>query len=732
MAGSRRLILKRLRQSELGFFEACRRAGRETGRQRALNIDSDVVREVFGEPSSDVIEVTSVWHNGQQRVEDHRPIRLQQKNWRLAGVVVEGERFSSVRPDDIVLLDVEQDGESTRSMVTWDVVSQSNESTWSLFELASRALGPASSVVATDAERDSLLRVAQRRLLAFGGTDRFDTAGLSDEDWDRCIEWLSKLPREVIERLGATGASTEAQSVLVALGTTFRTLGLQEQCEALLRRCGDELLADSRRRALIAEAYPAVELPTRWERGSGVAKAFVEQLGLPPSMAGTTSIRPPDEEEVGASQPLAPLHDYQNQVARQIREVLKGGTWDRRRAVVWLPTGTGKTRVTVETLLLECLLQPPRNCILWVADREELCEQAVETFRHFWLLRGRESRTCAAGTAPTLQLIRFWGGRDWREPHGSPTVIVASIQSMARRLESEAFREELALLSERCAAIVFDEAHHVVAPSYTRVMEALGLTRTRNYLGRNRDSAPPLLGLTATPARTREDETEGLSQRFAGRLIEPDEEWRSLARFQRDGYLSRMKVHLVKTGYRVTLTESERHQLSLFQTLPESTLARVGQDPQRTARIVEDLEGRLGELRSVLAFACSVEHAHVLADVLSRRGFNAAALDGSIPRAVRWKTIQRFRAGTLQVLVNCDLLATGFDAPNIDAVIIARPVESSVLFAQMLGRGLRGPRNGGTASCVLVDYEDSFEGLADLEGLRRSFRQAFLESGSTG
>ena len=58
MAGSGRLIVKRLRQSELGFFEACRRAGRETGRQRALNIDSDVVRDVFGEPSGDVIEVT--------------------------------------------------------------------------------------------------------------------------------------------------------------------------------------------------------------------------------------------------------------------------------------------------------------------------------------------------------------------------------------------------------------------------------------------------------------------------------------------------------------------------------------------------------------------------------------------------------------------------------------------------------------------------------------------------
>ncbi|MDP3219176.1 MAG: helicase-related protein, partial [Deltaproteobacteria bacterium] len=132
-------------------------------------------------------------------------------------------------------------------------------------------------------------------------------------------------------------------------------------------------------------------------------------------------------------------------------------------------------------------------------------------------------------------------------------------------------------------------------------------------------------------------------------------------------------------------------------------------------------------LQSVLVFACSVDHAHMMAEVLARRGHRAAALDGSTPRAVRWRTIQRFRDGGLRVLVNCDLLATGFDAPNVDAVVLARPVESQILYAQMVGRGLRGRKNGGTDVCHVIDYQDRFEALPDLDKLRESFREMFLK-----
>ena len=731
----RQLILKRLRQSELGWFRACRELGRETGRQRGLNLDADLVRTVFlPAEGSKLVPLRTIWHDGTGIIQDERPLRRQQKNWRLTGVAVQGSRFGRAHADDIVFMDVgwepTPDG-LDGAVVRWDLISQNDQRTWSLFEMARRQLGGASTVVVAGEDAEVLLRVGQRRLLAFGGGQAIDTAGLADEDWERALAWLvERLGRTELETLVSTGAEASTDLVLRQLGQPSGRRDSVDLAEAALRVFGAELLADAARRELLAaHAPPAVAPPDRWQRGGATALRFTRGLGLPDVFAGAASTAPPPYEDVDAWGPLGPLHGYQAQVAQGMADVLSAGTWERRRAVLWLPTGTGKTRVAVETLLMRCALEPPRNCIVWIADREELCEQAVEAFRHVWMIQGRESQACQGGVVPSLRVIRLWGGRPWQEPPTWPTVIVASIQTLVARLAEEEFQEELAILGERAAAIVFDEAHHVVAPSYGKVMEALGLARTRNYLGRNRTTAPPLLGLTATPARASGDETERLSRRFHGLLLEPGPPYHTLAGYQEGGFLAHLDVEEIPTGWTLRLDSEESRKATLWQTLPASVLRRAGADERRTARIIEDIEGRLDTLSSILIFGCSVAHARTMAEVLNRRGVRAAALDGETPRSVRWQTIQRFKDGGLQVLVNCDLLATGFDAPGVDAVAIARPVGSRVMMAQMVGRGLRGPRNGGTERCTLLDYQDNLQDLGDLEGLRASFRSEFLGRG---
>jgi len=52
------------------------------------------------------------------------------------------------------------------------------------------------------------------------------------------------------------------------------------------------------------------------------------------------------------------------------------------------------------------------------------------------------------------------------------------------------------------------------------------------------------------------------------------------------------------------------------------------------------------------------------------------------------------------------LRTTGFDAPTVTHVVMGRPTVSQVLYEQMTVRGLRGPRFGGTATCVIIDLED--------------------------
>ncbi len=729
------LVAKRIREPELKWFEAYHLAQGESGRVGALNLDTDIVRELFS-PGEDVkeIELHEHWWNGSEMVEGLRPIRLQQKYWRLAGKVVQGDRFDRVRPEDIVLMLFERKSRRATWNLTWDLIHRIDAATAMLFEKVRTLLGNASAVIVPPDVHPSLLGSMRRRLPAFGGDPLADTADLSDDDWERVITWLHEhVKKQHMQEM--LGDEKDVARIEQALGS-HRPVNDRDVAQDLLRRFGSDLLADfERRRVMACSRYPSVQRrPTevgRWHRGGPAARAFVKALGLPSCMAGVPIPPLVDFEDVDTFRPLGPLHPYQETIARKLAEVLRATQWDKRRAIAWMPTGTGKTRVTVETVLMECVLEAPRNCILWIADREELCEQAVETFRHVWTVRGRDSGTARSGLVPPLRIIRLWGGREWQEPPRHPTVIVASIQTLATRLNDEQappFEEQLAILGERCAAVIFDEAHHVVAPMYGKVIRALGMDRQQNYLGRNQKTAPPLIGLTATPARRHEDETAQLSRRFGGTLAEPDAPFLELHGYQAAGYLSRAEYVAVRTKHAVTLTPTEQQQFDTFRTLPGALLKRIGGELDRTQFILADLENRLDQFQSVLVFGCSVAHARMLAEVLLRRGHRAASLDGTTDRSVRWRTIQRFRERQLKILVNCDLLATGFDAPNVDCVVLARPVESQVLYAQMVGRGMRGVKNGGTEHCHIIDYQDRIEALPDLETLRASFREMFQQA----
>jgi superfamily II DNA or RNA helicase len=82
------------------------------------------------------------------------------------------------------------------------------------------------------------------------------------------------------------------------------------------------------------------------------------------------------------------------------------------------------------------------------------------------------------------------------------------------------------------------------------------------------------------------------------------------------------------------------------------------------------------------------------------------------PSARRW-FLERFQAGELRVLCNHSVLTTDFDAPKTDMVLIARQVISPVRYMQMVDRGLRGTRNGGTERCRIVTGLDDLGRFSD-------------------
>ena len=113
-----------------------------------------------------------------------------------------------------------------------------------------------------------------------------------------------------------------------------------------------------------------------------------------------------------------------------------------------MPTGSGKTRVAVQAIVEAMRDDGFRGGVLWVADRDELCEQAVEAWRQVWSGIGTQ--------AVRLRISRMWGGMERPQPTSELHVIVATIQTLNTRLSSQPGKYEfLASFS----LVVFDEAH---------------------------------------------------------------------------------------------------------------------------------------------------------------------------------------------------------------------------------------------------------------------------------
>ena len=90
-------------------------------------------------------------------------------------------------------------------------------------------------------------------------------------------------------------------------------------------------------------------------------------------------------------------------------------------------------------------------------------------------------------------------------------------------------------------------------------------------------------------------------------------------------------------------------------------------------------------------------------------GIKSASISGETSGAARRAAIEDFRRGKIRVLTNYNVLSEGFDAPGVDTVYVARPTFSPNRYLQMVGRGLRGPKNGGSEWTTIVNVQDNVE-----------------------
>lgn len=154
----------------------------------------------------------------------------------------------------------------------------------------------------------------------------------------------------------------------------------------------------------------------------------------------------------------------------------------------------------------------------------------------------------------------------------------------------------------------------------------------------------------------------------------------------------------------------------------------------RADLILAQLARRVGNLRSLraLGFCVSIEHAEFMAKHFTAAGIPARAVHGHSPDRDEAPALLRDR--TANVLFTCDLYNEGVDLPYVDTLLLLRPTQSSTLFLQQLGRGLR--HSPGKSTCLVLDFigqhRDEFRfdaTIAAITGIPRAALRKAVEDG---
>ena len=560
---------------------------------------------------------------------------------------------------------------------------------------------------------------------------------ISSRDAARMSRLLQRTltPREAREALSRFSSDSRGRSIEWIVAAAERetappkSLRLTDDdvIELLVELAGPDLLADRELRRLIAlhsqdhvrEAlhdYPSTTRGSggdrskatavaqrKWHPGKSWAVHFVRTIRMPLVFAGSRGTTPlPDTLDVEPCVKLPALADFQQELFEKLSGVLNNPD-DANRAILTLPTGAGKTRTAVEALLTWSRSRDERPQILWIAQSDELCEQAVQAFREVWFDLGHGDSSFRG----TLTIGRLWGDKN-AAPSGCG-VVVTSIQKLHAASQGRGTSltaEDLQSLGERLGVVVVDEAHRSLAPTYGTVLTALGF----NF--RQKRAPAALVGLTATPRRASRDETLRLHRRFHNNVLnvgslgaDPVQSLRA------QGVLARIDVEsLDYEAEPIDLAATKAHadHFENFDDVHPDVLTRLGEEHRRNRRLIERLL-QIDPKWPVLVFACSVQHAQAMSSLLRRRGRSSACVLGTTRPSTRRATIEQFRKGELSVLCNYGVLTTGFDAPSVRCVVVARPTVSHVLYEQMIGRGLRGPAFGGTDKCLIIDVDDNIQ-----------------------
>lgn len=401
---------------------------------------------------------------------------------------------------------------------------------------------------------------------------------------------------------------------------------------------------------------------------------------------------------------------HQESALAKLSEWYKAADRPESGALLVLPTGGGKTFTAVRFLCRHPLSDGYK--VLWLAHTHHLLEQALDAFG---------KREDANGEMEVGSILEPKDRLRARVVSGTPghckiahitpqdDVVICTLQSAVRayRDRHPALRE---FLDSACGklVVVFDEAHHAPAPSYTQFLVSL------------RSELPQLklLGLTATPMYNDQRREGWLPKLFPQGIIYQV----SASKLIAAGILAKPVVTSCETHFTPSFNPTEfARWRETFQDLPEGLISQLAENQTRNDAIAKTYLDRREHFGKTIIFADRWFQCEYLREKLRAQGVKADAVyshvdpKGATPeernqrsRDDNARVLSSFRTGELEVLINVRMLTEGTDVPSVQSVFVTRQTTSPILLRQMVGRALRGPKFNGTPSANIVMFIDDW------------------------
>lgn len=265
-------------------------------------------------------------------------------------------------------------------------------------------------------------------------------------------------------------------------------------------------------------------------------------------------------------------------------------------------------------------------------------------------------------------------------------ITVAGIQSIYKK-HAELGRKDL---------IIIDECHLLSSNQ-----DSMYRTLLDEMI--NINPAIKVIGFTATPYRTKGGALTGQDNAlFTDVCIDVN-----VKDLVDDGYLSPL---ISKSGLNSADLSGVKKTAGDFN---KKQMEKVFDQDEVTEAALNEVFKFSGERKKWIIFCSGVEHSRHVAQELRRKGISAESITGDTKSDERDSIITAFKRGEIQAITNCDVLTTGFDAPDIDLIVMLRGTHSPGLYVQMLGRGMRLAPD--KENCLVLDFAGNIERFGPID-----------------